>query len=305
MSAFVNLLKKQKTLLLALLVMLLWGSLFPMVKLGFSAFSVVTTGDILFFAGLRFVICGAVITAYAFARDKKSFAPTRTVWLPLLLSGLFAIVLHYACTYTGLSLTASGKTAILKQVGALLYVLASPLFFKSDKLTVAKIAGAFLGFFGVIAMNWSEGGVHFGLGEILILLASVCTVASNVISKRLFEKMSPITATGVSQLFGGIVLLLVGILMGGGVKMTNMTAIPIFIYILAASIFSYCLWYTIVKGSSLSSLFVIKFAEPLFSCILGALILGENIWDVRYLIAFLLIGLGITVAQGIKLPKKH
>ena len=45
--------KKQKTLLLALLVMLLWGSLFPTVKLGFAAFSVVTTGDILLFAGVR------------------------------------------------------------------------------------------------------------------------------------------------------------------------------------------------------------------------------------------------------------
>ena len=126
-----------------------------------------------------------------------------------------------------------------------------------------------------------------------------------MISKRLFEKMLPITATGVSQLFGGVVLLLVGILMGGGVKMTGIGAIPIFVYILAASIVSYCLWYTIVKGSSLSSLFVIKFAEPLFSCILGAMILGENIRDVRYLIAFLLIGLGITVAQGIRVFKKR
>ena len=93
--------------------------------------------------------------------------------------------------------------------------------------------------------------------------------------------------------------------MNGGVRIAKSSAIPIFIYILAASIVSYCLWFSIVKGSSLSSLFVIKFAEPLFSCILGALILGENIWDVRYLIAFVLIGGGITVAQGAVSFKKH
>lgn len=297
-------LKKNKSLLLALLVMLLWGSLFPMVKLGFSAFSVVSTGDILFFAGLRFTICGAVITAFALARNKASFAPCRHSLLPLLLSGLFAIVLHYACTYLGLSLTESGKTAILKQVAALLYVLASPLFFREDKITVGKVIGALLGFLGVVAMNWSEGSIHFGLGEVLILLASVCTVASNVISKRLFVKVDPITATGCSQFFGGAVLLIVGIAMGGGVKLANSVAIPIFIYILAASIVSYCLWYTILKTGSLSSLFVIKFAEPLFSCILGALILGENIFDLRYLFAFLLIGGGITVANGVFAKKK-
>ncbi len=298
-------LQKNQTLLLALLVMLLWGSLFPMVKLGFSAFSVVSTGDILFFAGLRFVICGAIITAFAAARDRKSFAPVRSAWLPVLLSGLFAIVLHYACTYTGLSLTDSGKTAILKQVAALLYVLVSPLFFRSDKLTVGKVVGALLGFLGVIAMNVSEGSIRLGLGEILILLASVCTVASNVISKKLFARVSPITATGCSQFFGGAVLLVVGIVMGGGVRISSLRAIPIFIYILAASVVSYCLWYCILKGGSLSSLFVIKFAEPLFSCILGAFILGENILDIRYLIAFVLIGGGITVAQGKALFKKH
>jgi drug/metabolite transporter (DMT)-like permease len=299
-----NTLKKYKTLLLALLVMLLWGSLFPMVKLGFSAFSVVSTGDILFFAGLRFAICGAVIAAFALVRDKKSFAPVRGSLVPLLLSGLFAIVLHYACTYTGLSLTESGKTAILKQVAALIYVLISPLFFRADKLTAGKIVGALLGFLGVIAMNFSEGSVHFGLGELLILLASVCTVVSNVISKHLFQKVNPITATGCSQFFGGAVLLVVGIVMGGGIEVKKYASIPIFIYILAASIVSYCLWYTIVKEGSLSSLFIIKFAEPLFSCILGALILGENILDIRYLLAFLLIGGGITIANGLGLKKK-
>ncbi len=297
--------KKQAVLPLSLLVMLLWGSLFPMVKLGFSAFSVVSTGDILLFAGVRFVICGAVITAFALLRTRQTLAPVKGALVPLLLSGLFAIVLHYACTYLGLSLTASGKTAILKQVGALIYILASPLFFRADKLTVGKVLGGVLGFLGVIAINFSEGGVHFGLGDALIILASLCTVAANVISKRLFERVDPITATGLSQFFGGAVLLLIGFLMGGKMKIASPAALPVFLYILLASVVSYCLWYTIVKGSSLSSLFVIKFSEPLFSCILGALILKENIWDIRYLLAFLLIGGGITVAHGRASKKKN
>ena len=37
---------KKKSLWLALLTMLLWGSLFPMVKLGFKAYEVVGTADI-------------------------------------------------------------------------------------------------------------------------------------------------------------------------------------------------------------------------------------------------------------------
>ena len=40
---------KNKYMLYALLVMLLWGTLFPVVKLGYSAYNVATTGDIIFF----------------------------------------------------------------------------------------------------------------------------------------------------------------------------------------------------------------------------------------------------------------
>ncbi len=68
---------KQKTLYLALFVMLLWGSLYPMVKIGYQTYSVVTTGDILLFAGLRFIICGALICLYCLLKDRKSFIPVK------------------------------------------------------------------------------------------------------------------------------------------------------------------------------------------------------------------------------------
>ena len=49
--------------LLALLVMFFWGSLFPMIKIGYNAFGVDTSNvaSILLFAGLRFLLCGAVL----------------------------------------------------------------------------------------------------------------------------------------------------------------------------------------------------------------------------------------------------
>lgn len=52
---------KRRDIFSALFVMLLWGALFPLVKLGYRAFALETTGDILLFAGLRFTVCGAFI----------------------------------------------------------------------------------------------------------------------------------------------------------------------------------------------------------------------------------------------------
>ena len=121
---------KYKTLGAALLVMLLWGSLFPMVKVGYAAYGIVTVGDILLFAGVRFTICGAIVSLFAFFKDKASYRPMAEVWLPVLMSGLISIALHYAFSYLGLLWTEASKTAILKQVASLLYISFSFLFYR-------------------------------------------------------------------------------------------------------------------------------------------------------------------------------
>ena len=277
--------------------MLLWGSLFPMVKLGFSAYAVESTADILLFAGIRFVICGGVICIFAAIRNKGSYRPVGRSILPILLSGVFAIILHYGFTYLGLELTDSSKTALIKQVGVLFYVCFSFLFIKEDKPTVKKILAAAIGFLGIISLNISADGFSFALGDLLILCASFCTVFSNVISKKVFEKVSPITATGISQLFGGIVLLVLGLAMGGSVQFRPDASLGIMAYICIASIVSYCIWFGIVKNGELSKLFIIKFAEPVFACIFGAILLDENIWKPQYLVAFLLISGGICISS--------
>lgn len=288
---------RKKMLLLSLLVMLLWGSLFPMVKLGYTAYGVITTGDILFFAGVRFTICGALICLYCMIKDRRTFVPVKSALLPVLLSGVFAIILHYGFTYVGLKLTDSSKTAILKQVGVLFYVCFSVLFFKDDRLTVKKLIGVLLGFAGIIAINASSEGISFHLGDALIIAASFCTVFSNIISKKVFDRVEPITATGVSQLFGGVVLLLVGKVMGGGMRMDWNASTWIMVYICIASIFGYCIWFWVVKRGELSKLFIIKFAEPVFASLCGALLLRENILRPQYLVAFLLIAAGIYISN--------
>ncbi len=290
---------KNKLIFYTLLVMLLWGSLFPMVKLGYAAYNISTTGDILLFAGVRFTICGIIISLYSALKNKETYSAIKLNIISVLLSGFFAIILHYSFTYLGLSMTDSSKTAILKQVGVLFYVCFSFLFFKDDKLTAKKLIAVIVGFLGIIAINFDKSTVSFNLGDLFIILASFCTVFSNVISKKVLKTVNATTMTGVSQLFGGIVLLVVGFTLGGSMDMSWGKSY-IMLYICVSSIFSYCIWFGVVKTGELSKLFIIKFAEPIFACIFGALLLHENIFKIQYLIAFVLISLGIWIANTSK-----
>jgi drug/metabolite transporter (DMT)-like permease len=207
---------KLVTLLLALVVMALWGSLFPMIKVGYRAFGIDTASvaDILLFAGFRFVVCGAVLTACSVFSGKQGDRDIKGSIIPIVMTGIFAVILHYAFTYLGLAMSESSKTAILKQLGALFYICFCFVFVKGETFSFAKIAGALLGFGGIIAINAGNDGFGFGLGDVFIILASVCTVVSNIYAKRAMQSNSSVTVTGISQLMGGVVLLAAAFLTG-------------------------------------------------------------------------------------------
>ena len=81
-------------------------------------------------------------------------------------------------------------------------------------------------------------------------------VFSNVISKKAFNCVSPVVLTGISQLFGGIILLILGVALGGNMEF-NIAESYILLYMCAVSVASYCIWYAIMDTDELSKLFII------------------------------------------------
>lgn len=294
--------KNIKTIAPALLVMALWGALYPAVKLGYSAMDInpKSVADILLFAAMRFTVCGLVVSLFCLFRPKTIARPTGKAVLHFICVGVFSIVVHYGCSYMGLSMTDSSKTALLKQTASLLYVCFAFLFFKDEKFSIYKIVGAGVGFCGIIAINLSSSRFAFGLGEFLVLCASLGTVSANIISRRSVQSASPLWLTGISQLFGGVVLLVAALAMGASLPRFSPRGVLVFSFICIASIASYMLWYSILKTTTLSRLFIIKFAEPVFACIFSAILLGEDIFKWQYLLAFILISSGIVIGHYAK-----
>lgn len=286
-------------MVLSLLVMALWGSLFPMVKIGYNVFNIVPTStpDILMFAALRFTVCGALLCIWSMAKRAKLEKPIGKNVLYIFIMGFFAIVLHYSFTYIGLAYTDSSKTALLKQLGALIYVCFAFLVIKDEKFRVSKIVGAVIGFGGIVAINTGSGKVSFSFGDFLIILASFSLVISSILTRITAQKNSPLWVTGISQLGGGLVLLIVALIMHARLPVFTIKSTLVFTYICVASIGGYTLWAYLTRTVSLSKLFIIKFAEPLFACMFGAMWLGENIFKIQYLLAFVLISLGIVIGN--------
>lgn len=286
-------------ILLTIIPMILWGSLYPFIKIGYEAFAINSASipDIIVFASMRFTVCGAIVCAIAMIRRDKIEAPRLKSVGSILLIGLFSIVLHYAFTYIGLSLGDSSKTALLKQLGALLYLCTAPIFIKDERFNKFKLIGSLIGFGGIIAINFGTDFSAIAIGDIVIVLASICSVISMILTKRIANNTSAFWATGISQLGGGLVLLTAGLIMGGRIPQINAKAVLVFAYICVASIVAYVTFFYCQRKFATSKLLIIKFTEPLFACIFGALLLGEEIFKLNYLIAFILICLGIAIGN--------
>ena len=92
---------KIKIIILSLLVMALWGSLFPFVKIGYKAFSIDSKNipSILMFAGMRFIVCGIIISGISCCKKDKINSPKIKTIASFVLIGLFSIILHYSFSY--------------------------------------------------------------------------------------------------------------------------------------------------------------------------------------------------------------
>lgn len=291
-------LSKYKNILCAILVMVLWGSLFPLVKLGYREFGINTgyAPNIIMFAGYRFAICGFVITLFAKWNGRRMKLEKQEVG-PVIAVGIFAVVLHYSFSYSGLATTDSSITALVKQLGSFAFIPLSFIFFKEDKFSVKKLLGAILGFGGIVVLNIASTGIRFGVGELLIIMSSLSGIIANIFGKKVAKTLDAIVMTGLSQLLGGIILLIIGGVCGGHIGVVTIRGTMVFVYICIASIIGYCLWYSLIGSSNLSQLYVVKFLEPFFAAIFGMVLLNEDVLNIRFLLALLITGAAIVISN--------
>lgn len=283
----------------AIIVSILWGTLFPMIKIGYKVFEIDNTevASILLFAGLRFLISGIILVAVDSSKNHKIEFPNTDKFKSICTVSLLTVVIHYALTYTGLSLAESSKSSLLKQVAFLIVPCIAFLFRKDDEFSFYKLFAAILGFSSVVIINLEGLNFVLGIGEILIILASFSSMLGQMASKNIYDKYAPTYIVAYSQLLGGIILVVSGSVFGGSIGKISLQSIAVLGYICFASIAANLLWNTLIKYNDMSKLAVLKSMDPLFASLFSALLLGENILKPSYLIATALIILAVAVSN--------
>ena len=184
----------------------LWGWAYPLIKLGFVEFNITTemTGSKMLFAGIRFFISGIIILSVAHIANRsfklKERAKANILWscLFLLAFTLLNTTLHYACFYIGLSHSQGSRAAILNSLSVFVLVILACTFFKSDKLTLRKVAGCTIGFAGILSLNLGGGdsGAFTLLGDGMIILNALCGACAGLMTRGVGQRVDVFVEQG-------------------------------------------------------------------------------------------------------------
>ena len=294
----------------AMLCCLLWGSAFPLVKIGFSWLNI-SSEDIpteILYAGLRFTLAGVIAIIITSLISGKFLRPTMKSLPKVFSLSMFQTILQYLFFYIGLSNTSGVKASVIEAMNVFVALIVSCLIFRMEKFTAAKIIGSVIGFAGVVIINVSKGDLAGGLtlkGEGFILISTVAYAFSSVLMKHWSNEENPMMMSAWQFLLGGIVMSILGFALGGRIIGFDLKSVLLLIYLASLSAIAYSLWASLLKYYPVSRIAVYGFMNPVFGFILSAFLLGESeAFGLKSIAALVLVCLGIYIVNYTKKTNK-
>jgi Permeases of the drug/metabolite transporter (DMT) superfamily len=289
----------------ATLCCLLWGSSYPAIKNGYELFHI-ATDDIpskIVFAGYRFLFAGILLLLFALAQRKPIARLNSHQFGQLAVLGITQTSIQYAFFYVGLAFTTGVKGSIMNATGTFFSVLLAHFIYQNDKLSYNKAIGCVLGFAGVMLVNFNHSLGDFSFiwqGDGFVVLAAFILSAATLYGKRISQTVDPTVMTGWQLAIGGGVLVAGGYMTGGELVVHSTTALAVLGYLTLLSSVAFALWSVILKYNRVSMIAPFNFVIPVAGTVLSAIFLGENILEMKYAIALVLVCSGIWWVNKVK-----
>ena len=289
--------------LFALTAAIAWGWAYPLIKLGFGEFGItpdMTAGKMLF-AGVRFTLSGLIVLAIALSKGVSLRVNSVAGWGYLVAYALLNTTIHYAFFYIGLSHSEGARAAILNSLGVFMLVLLACVFFKSDKLTPAKILGCVIGFAGILALNigGSSGSGFTFMGDGMIMLNALCSAFAGLMTRGLGRHANVFAATGYSLAVGGVMLVVPGLLLGGTLPFVTAAGVGILFLLICISTLGFTLYNKLLSCNPVGKVAIFNSLIPVVGAVTSCLCLGEPFYW-KYLVAALLAMTGIYIINARK-----
>jgi drug/metabolite transporter (DMT)-like permease len=308
---------------LVLLLCALYGSVFTLGKI------TLTYAPPLFITGGRMLLAALLLLLYQLCFHRKHFSIRKEHLWPVILVGLTNVYLTNALEFWGLQYMESGKACFIYSFSPIATALLSYVWF-SEKITLQKWLGLFLGLLGFIPILIAHSGTEDSSGYIgflsyaeLALLGAAIATSIGWMTMRVVVKnkgCSSIMANAYSMLFGGVIALTHSFYVENWspLPVTDIKNFlpPFLLLMLVSNIISYNLNTYLLRHYTATYLSFAGLSQPFFAAIFGFLFLNEVMSYYFWIsLACVSVGLyvyyqqelkqGLSPHQSLKTPISH
>ena len=282
-----------RVLIAYITVCIVWGSTYLAIRVG------VTNLPPALFAGIRFIIAGLILLAFARLRGMKM----PETWRDVMVSAIVGIFLLFGAN--GLVVwseqwVASGLAALLVATMPLYMALLDSLIPGGRGIDSLGWIGLLVGFSGVALLmspDIKDGGNNL-TGLVGILSASFIWACGSLYSSRRQVTGSIVYNIAIQSMAGGLALTLTGLLAGEAARFhLNTAGIGAMFYLIVfGSLAGYSAYIFILKAMPPAKAATYAYVNPVVAVFLGYIILGEPV-TIRTLVAAVVILGGVVLVQ--------
>jgi probable blue pigment (indigoidine) exporter len=290
----------RRNLLLLILVGLIWGSAYPVIRYG-----LLDGATPIVFAAVRYALSavGMALVAYATGVARPN---ARALGLSAVL-GIPIVAVYGLLLYVGEQSTSGGLAAILIAVTPLLTAMFALVLLPGESLGRAGYVGLVVGFLGVVLLVFPPPGVVLASsvwGPVAVFGAALSFAIGSVLLRR--KRPEGETLWGVSVQFGVATLALAAVLpvlephptlpvnTGGLLALAYLVLLP--------SLVGYALYFYLHLQVGPGRANVVAYVNPVAAISIGTLLFGEpfQLWE---LAGFALVIAGLTILTRFGRPR--
>ena len=275
---------KPRDIALMLMIQLIWGVNFVVVKMGLDHIQP------LFFVALRFSIAALVLLPVA---GLPRAHLKRVIPLSITLG-----VMHFTLIFTGMHYLDSATTAIAVQLQVPFAAILAAIFFK-ETLHWRRITGMVIAFAGIVLIAGQPKFLAHPWPLISVVTAALVWSVANVQVKMLGDDVDAVPLNGWIALLAAPQLLIISYVLEGNQWGNLMSAGWAGLFALAyqsllVAAFSYWIWYKLMRKYPVNKVMPFMLLQPMIGAAAGALFRGEEITG-----RMALGGLGILIGVAI------
>jgi len=274
---------------------LIWGGVFLAVRLALDEVPFVTSvAHRVFWAAL-------ILWGYVWLRGLPIPTDRRT-WFALLVMGCLNNVIPFCLMAWGQLHIESGLASVFNSGTAIFGVIIAALILADERLTLRKVIGSLIGFFGVATAIGLDSLRNFdvtSLAQLAVVAGTISYGFAGVWARITLSDLTPQVAAA-GMLTGSSIVMVPAAFVIDGVPSFDLSATvlgAIAYYVVFATAGAYLLYYRILAAAGSANTMIVTLLMPPISILLGAWVLNETLSPNVY-VGLALLAVGLIILDG-------